>query len=266
VGIDVETFRQYLQSAVQDLFAQDYLQEAFGYDCVDAGQVPGKLGSNPDLYFIRRLGFAIIPVRTSMQSMDMDQLLDLIEVLHDIVSKGDEDAGTYHAYNQCGWHFNRFEQLSGQSHVRQVLNPLLARLPTPLVLEGDGLLRELAPSALRPLIEAPVPTSAPEDEVKRRVEAAVEHYRRARAGIAERRAAVRELADVLEFLRPTIKANMLRKDEATLFDFANNFAVRHNDRLQKRDYDESIWLSWAFYVYLATIQAVLRITERHIKN
>lgn len=32
--------------------------------------------------------------------------------------------------------------------------------------------------------------------------------------------------------------------------------------MQKRDYDGSVWLSWASYVYLTTVQAALRITER----
>src|SRR5438309_7775844 len=32
-----ERFREYLVAMVEDLFAQDYLQQAFGYQCVDQG-------------------------------------------------------------------------------------------------------------------------------------------------------------------------------------------------------------------------------------
>ena len=73
---------------------------------------------------------------------------------------------------------------------------------------------------------------------------------------------MRELADVLEFLRPQIKQSMMSADESALFNLANNFAIRHHKREQRGDYDKRIWLLWAFYVYLATIQAVTGLNER----
>ena len=90
----------------------------------------------------------------------------------------------------------------------------------------------------------------------------MEHFRGRRSTVDDRRVAVRELADVLEYLRPTIKQAMLSEDERALFELANNFAIRHNRRGQKRDYDWAVWLSWMFYVYLATIHATLRLHER----
>ena len=42
---------------------------------------------------------------------------------------------------------------------------------------------------------------------------------------------MRNLFDVLERLRPQVKDYMLQSDERDLFNFANNFAIRHfNDR------------------------------------
>src|SRR5690349_16089662 len=79
---------------------------------------------------------------------------------------------------------------------------------------------------------------------------------------ADRRQAVRELADALEAIRGEIKEEMLPKDERELFLLANGFGIRHNNREQRSDYDDAIWLTWAFYVYLATIHAVLRLKER----
>jgi hypothetical protein len=54
----------------------------------------------------------------------------------------------------------------------------------------------------------------------------------------------------------------LTRDERELFHLANGFAIRHNNPEQRIDYDDAIWLSWAFYVYLATIHAILRLKER----
>jgi hypothetical protein len=52
---------------------------------------------------------------------------------------------------------------------------------------------------------------------------------------------------------------MLTADEKALFHVANGFSIRHNNRDQRGDYDRVTWLRWAFYVYLATIHAVLRV-------
>jgi hypothetical protein len=112
------------------------------------------------------------------------------------------------------------------------------------------------------LLDAALPSTADSDLVTVRVDEAKKILRSRASTKTERRQAVRELADVLEVLRPEIKLEMLSKDESDLFHLANGFAIRHNSREQRRDYDDAIWLSWAFYVYLATIHAVLRLRER----
>jgi hypothetical protein len=50
--------------------------------------------------------------------------------------------------------------------------------------------------------------------------------------------------------------------EGDLFNIANNFAIRHNNREQRGEYDREVWLRWMFYVYLATIHAVSRVRAR----
>jgi hypothetical protein len=75
--------------------------------------------------------------------------------------------------------------------------------------------------------------------------------------------ALRDLADVLEFLRPQLKSVLKSQDEADLFNIANNFGIRHHNEKQKTDYDEAIWLSWIFYYYLATIHAAVRLIEKN---
>ena len=58
----------------------------------------------------------------------------------------------------------------------------------------------------------------------------------------------------------------LPKDEQELFRLANGFAIRHNNREQLSHYDDVVWLRWAFYVYLATIHAVVRLQDRQISE
>lgn len=97
--------------------------------------------------------------------------------------------------------------------------------------------------------------------VVNRINAAILRYRRHGSTLDDRRQAVRDLADVLEYLRPKVKALLTSADDCDLFNIANNFGIRHHNDKQKTTYDAAIWLSWMFYFYLATIHAVLRKIE-----
>ena len=91
-----------------------------------------------------------------------------------------------------------------------------------------------------------------------------------RAGLQSRRAtnpadqkdAVRDLADLLEELRPDIQRILSNQDEADLFTIANRFAIRHRNPQQQTGYDPSVWMPWIFYWYLAAIYAVLFALDR----
>ena len=43
-----------------------------------------------------------------------------------------------------------------------------------------------------------------------------------------------------------------------MFNIANNFGLRHHNDRQKTGYDTALWLSWMFYLYLATLHVVVR--------
>ena len=257
-----EQFRDLVARILDDQFQRDRLQEAFGYRCVDEGVVSGELGSDPDVFFETRLGFPVMPPEKTVVTMDTDELFDFVEVLHDIVSIGDQETGRYHSFSSCGWHYSRFARQPAQADLRRALNPLLGRLDPPLELNDEGYVLEVAPDNLQPLLEAQLPATSPAEHVRARVQTAINRYRRSRGNVDERKAAVRDLADVLEFLRERVKASMLPADEAALFIIANKFALRHHNREQRGDYDKAVWLSWTFYVYLATIHALERVLER----
>ncbi len=128
-------------------------------------------------------------------------------------------------------------------------------------LSADGEILTLPDSGLEALLEASLPSIDP-DDVEARIEAARQKFRRHRSSLDERRDAIRDLADVLEFLRPKIKGVITSKDENDLFNLANSFGIRHHNEKQKVEYDKAIWYSWMFYYYLATIHAVLRLAAK----
>ena len=240
---------------------RDHFVESFGYYCVDNDWIDGTLGPSPERWFLVNLGRDNVwPLREHASAYEPDTLFDVLEALHDLVSKPID--GWYHDYGGCGTHWQTFDRRQGQDELRSQLNPLLARYETPLELSPSGEIVALVPSEMRELLDAPIPATAESDLVTGRMNAAIALYRSRNSTRVDRRQAVRELADVLEPLRESVKEEMLPKDEREPFHLANGFAIRHNNRDQRRDYDDAIWLSWAFYVYLATIHAVLRLKER----
>jgi hypothetical protein len=83
----------------------------------------------------------------------------------------------------------------------------------------------------------------------------------------ERRDAVRDLADVLEFIKPQLKQVLAKSNEAELFNIANDFGIRHHRPDQKTDYDKPIFYRWLYYYYyLATIHAGVRLIQRGPKK
>ena len=248
-----------------DFYYRDYFQEAFGYSCVDAGDVPGKLGSDIEAYILRKLRkTGLWPITANCEDYKEEDLFDIIEFLFDQVSKPRTTGGYYHSYGDCGWHYKYFDKKSGQDEFRAEINQLLLDYGSGYELSAEGEILNLPETGMAPLLEAQLAKCDPEN-VKARVDNAILKFRRYRSSTEERREAVRELADVLEFLRPKLKDVITSNDESDLFNIANNFGIRHHNQKQKIDYDQSVWLPWMFYYYLGTIHAVLILIENKEK-
>jgi hypothetical protein len=112
------------------------------------------------------------------------------------------------------------------------------------------------------LFEAPLP-SLDSANIEEKISHAKAKFRNARSSLEDRREAIRNLADVLEFLRPQIREYIFSPDESDLFNIVNNFGIRHHNSKQKVRYDKSIWCSWMFYFYLATIHAIMRFIQKN---
>ena len=109
------------------------------------------------------------------------------------------------------------------------------------------------------IFEADIPSR--NKDIRDRVNSAISQFRRHGSTLDDRRQSVRDLADVLEYLRPKAKTILTKQDEQDLFNIANNFGVRHHNDKQKTNYDKALWLSWMFYYFLATIHVILRKIE-----
>lgn len=239
--------------------SEGYFQEYFGYDCVDNPNTPGKLGQNVEASVKFAIGKEYLwPVWENIDSYSEEDLFDVIEFLHDHISKPLE--GYYHDFSGCGYHYHTFDENEGKSLFRTQINLLLEDYDEGFLINENGEILQAAPDGMDNLLSANIPTK--DDNVVSRVNNAIGQFRKYRSSFEDRRHAIRDLADILEYLRPQLKKMITKSDESDLFNIANNFGIRHHNENQRINYDRSIWYSWIFYYYLATIHAALRLIEK----
>ncbi len=258
--LSLEVLKDLFGAVFTQFKEKQFFDESFGFTCVDAGWTKGTVGSDPNVYFLQRLRKRDRwPILEKLNTYSEDDLFDVIELLYDLVSEGTD--GFYHSYGDCGMHYSKFNQPSGQAKFRAEINGILADYNDGYELAENGEIVEKADKGLETLLTAKLPNLAGSDAIHN-VEEAISMFRRRHASLTDRRNAVRMLADVLEALRSKLKGTITSRDEADLFNIANNFAIRHNNDKQKTNYDKSLWLSWMFYFYLATLHFALRRMEK----
>lgn len=243
---------------LEEFRRKDYLDEWFGFECVDSGDVPGRAGEDRAAFVTRRtFRDDLWPVEAQSVLWDEAAFLTAVEFFYDHISQGTE--GYQHSYNGCGMHWSAFDAEPARAEYLQEVNALLSSYGDGFVLLRTGEVVRTDPAGLDSLFAAKLPAEGqPYDD---RVSAAIRKFRARASSVDDRRDAVRDLADVLEYLRPQLRHVLTKKDDATIFEIANRFAIRHMNPEQLGDYTKPVWLSWMFYFYLATIHAVTRLME-----
>ena len=236
VDLFVRVFKQLRQAG--------YFDQAFGFECVDLGDVPGSVPDVPLEMLLRIHKKDLWPIEETASGYYEDDLFDVIEFLYDHVSKPID--GTLHSYAECGMHWNTFNQQEGRREFRDKMNTVLGHYQKRFELSDEGDILQKPAEGFEAIFEEDIPSA--DANITKRVKAAVFRYRRHGATLDDRRHAVRDLADVLEYLRPQVKTLLTSNDEKDLFNIANSFGIRHCNDKQKTDYDSALWLSWMFYL------------------
>ncbi|MCR5862864.1 hypothetical protein LRS05_12305 [Flavobacterium sp. J372] len=258
--VDLDTFKRIFLMVYRQLSHDGYFQNYFGIDCTD-GYLPGRLGEDIEsIMFINLKKERLYPIERYINNYSEDDLFDVIEFLHDHCSAGLD--GGHHSWNNCGYHYYTFNDEMGKDHFREVVNPILKEYKDGYEISVDGEILINSENGLSNLFNAEIPTQDFEN-IQNKMDNAILKFRRHRSTLDDRKEAIRELADVMEFLRPEIKEHLDRKDESDLFNIVNNFGIRHHNKAQKVDYNKAVWYSWMFYYYLATIHTILRITKKN---
>jgi len=254
---DLQTLLRLFRGAYLTLQREGLFQEAFGYKCrARAKYVLGALGQEDiGQYLSWRLNKTNLwPISRKSLDYTEDDLFDVIEFLYDNVSM---PCGSSRCEFCQGIHYDQFIEEAGLQLYRRTINDLICVYKHGYELSTDGVVLSMPDVELRSLLEDPIPVYDGRN-VNERIEIARRRYFSRHATLDDKHAAVRELVDVLEFLKPRLKEVLTRKDESDLFNIANNFAIRHHNPKQRTDYDREVFIPWLFTFYYSTIHAVLR--------
>ncbi|GGP87097.1 hypothetical protein [Saccharothrix coeruleofusca] len=250
--IDMATVAREFVRIVGSFRTNGYFDREFPKICVDDHETVFVDGSD---VLQQMLGIPNLhwPLRADQLLEIEDALFDVIEALHDLVAR--PRARYFHSYGGCGWHYSQFAIEPARALYRWRVNQLLDRSDLGLRLadEGEdvGRLVAVTDDARADLVSRL--TSRPPDRITDRVRHGIALFRARAATEHDKRSAILTLAGILEERRQLLKDNLVKKDEGALFDIANNFALRHQDLKQQRDYDPA-FLDWIFWWYLATVE------------
>jgi hypothetical protein len=255
--VDFEVLKKIFLITYTKIRNEEYFIKYLGEDS-DLGYISGELGNVKDILYVNFRKENLYPVEECINEYSEEDFFDIVEFLHDHCSKISH--GYFYNADSNSHYFREFDDLEGRKYFRKLLNPVFGKYKDGFEISENGEILMLVDNGLSTLFEAEIPTSD-EENIRNKMDAAILKFRRYKSTLEDRREAIRELADVLEFLRPTIKEHLKKKDENDIFNIANNFGIRHHNSEQQTDYDKEIWYSWIYYFYLATLHAVLRMTK-----
>jgi hypothetical protein len=196
-----------------------------------------------------------------------DHVFDTLEFLYDHVAKPGEwtRMTTDTGYNYDD--YDGYDEDSGREEFRQKTNAFLCDYRSGYELTKDGIVLAAGTEGLQHILDAEI---VPYDEanVDSRVRNAILKWRNRHLTLSVKKEAIRELADVFEWLKKTKGLDQVlnKRDDSAIFDIANNFAIRHHNPQQKTEYDKNIWYSWMFHFYLATYHAAIRLLIKQEKD
>lgn len=187
-----------------------------------------------------------------MSALPNATLFSLVEYFHD---QSQRPRITWeHEYGNCGTHFHTFNRAAGGEIYRWKLNVLLETYNIDLRLGSNGteqgrLVKHFG-SSLDDFANTQVENRAQhtDDEVAE----AIKQFRSRDATLALKRASLSLLAGDLERRRPAVRAALLSKDEADLFNIANAYTIRHRKADQRDGYGAE-YLDWIFWCFLSTV-------------
>lgn len=241
--ITVQDFAYGFYNIFEDFVADGYF-DRLNLGVLHEGSVSRKLERRLAVAFSHR-DHEMIPTENNLLNMSRESIFDLIEFLSDYVSE--PLSARLQRISDSG-----VPAEDALEKWRESVNEFLWQLDPPHNLTANKEIEISPPSAgLRRLVDNHV---SPSRDAREKIDHACRLFLKRGATVHDRRSALKDLADVLEPMRNDLNTCIGRKDTNKLFDIANNYGIRHNNR-EQMELDEN-YARWFFYSVLATIDLV----------
>jgi hypothetical protein len=122
-GFAFDGIKELFQQSYWYLRKEGYFDESFGFECIDAGEIPGKVVDVKLEIVLNIRKKNLWPIAEFIDGYNEDDFFDIIEFLYIHVSKPID--GNYHGWNGCGMHWETFNKTEGQKEFRERINKIL---------------------------------------------------------------------------------------------------------------------------------------------
>ena len=264
--ISLGELHQRVDSLFKHFHQLDYFKQKLGIDSNDKA-------TKADTLAHVLLGFYPFPISkwqpkenpTDVEIRDFELLIfDLLEFLFDHISEP-RDWGEM--VTDTGWQYSDYryyDEKAGKTKFLEMANVFLRDYGVGFELSFDGTILAIGNDGLESILNAEI-IEYNETSVDNKVRDAILKWRNRSLSWDLRREAIREMADVFEWLQKNedLEKVIKPKDSSVLFNIANNFAIRHHEPKQQSNYEKEIWYPWMFHFYLATYHATIRLLKKH---
>lgn len=251
-----------LHSRVESLFNHfhhlDYFKQKLG---IDTNDKPSSANTLANVL----LGFSPFPLSAWIkEDINEENIFDTLEFLFDHVSKPNNWTQMVSETGFAYYDYSFYDQKAGQFDFSSLTNVFLKDYEGGFELSNDGIILAMGKEGLSSILNSEI-IEYDETNVDSKVRNAIVKWRNRKLSWDVRREAIRELADVFEWLKKNedLEKVIKSKDDSILFNIANNFAIRHHEPKQQSNYEKEIWYPWMFHFYLATYHAVIRLLKKN---
>lgn len=258
VPISLGELNMRISALVDDYISRDFFKEKLGItDTISNFDSINKKS-------VIQIGIHIFPIKSWLPSqIDKNRIFDTIEFLYQYVSEPSEwgpkvDETNYHYYD-----YHKYSSSKGKKLFLNDINHIISEFEDGYEMTRDGEILYKGDES-----ESFIETDFPAyniDDVDPLIKKAIKQWKNRNQTLDEKKLAIINLANVFEFLKKegTLEKALNSKDSSDLFNIANNFSIRHHNKLQKPDYDIEIWYDWIIQFYIATCTTTLRLINKN---